>query len=112
MDVFRFVNEIIDPQKMWERKVIEKLSVSKDVPKEYVTREMCKHVFSRSSRYIEYILSEYISKEMCLKAINDDVSLVDHVHERFLGADDIDPEIDELIRCKSGNGECKETYYS
>ena len=61
--IFQFVYGIIDPQKMWERKVKEDPWMLKYVPDQFKTQEMCEYVFYEIFRVLNIFQSSTLIRK-------------------------------------------------
>lgn len=88
-------------QEMWDRVVFNArdISVLKDVPEHFITREMCEYLYNLFSTRTEelcFIPSKYLSKEMCIDLLNDNI----YENLTRLSLDKLDEEVLSIIVVK------------
>ena len=134
MDVFNFINDIINPQKMWEKAVEKNPKTLTDVPGLFKTQEMCEKAVQKEPKLLKYVpnhlktqemwekaveerprMLKYVpdhfkTREMSFKAVEKDIEMSEYVCEGCFDEDNDcwDSDFAELLRCKGDDGECKE----
>ena len=134
MDVFNFINDIINPQQKWEKIVKKNEWKLRKVPLEYLTQKMCNEAVKKNPKTLTDVPDQFKTQEMCDKAVEEVPSMLEYVPEQFKTREmsfkavekDIemseyvcegcfdedndcwDSDFAELLKCKGDDGECKE----